>query len=324
MQARLIQRPLKSAQDTAAEMAKIVKSYSSDLKSKSKWPLPKFFRFVAQLDFKPDPAGHESISRPGISLDKSWPWRDCDDKSILIGSWLYENRIPFFFRATSKRRDGLLHHVFPVAIINGRETVLDATYKTGQIGKIDTKVSNTVNLTGAIMQQPTLNIFHGDETEELNGFFSRVKRKAKKGAIRAARVNPGIFVASELIRAGGDPRKVKISRYEPLQVARQINPLSGPFKSLARKAKKVSRKAKKVSHKALSVPGVRAFVQSTPAGSALLKIGKALDKKAQSLTDNIQAADTQLQPVESSRPKWLIPAAAGAGVLVLALALKRK
>jgi hypothetical protein len=323
MQARLIQKPLKSAQDTAAQMVELVQMYSSDLGKMTKWTLPKFFRHVSQLEFRPDPPGQESIARPKITLDKSWPWRDCDDKSILIGSWLFENKVPFFFRATSKRRDGLLHHVFPVALINGRETVLDATYKTGQIGKIDKKVSNSVNLTGNIMQ-PTLNIFHGDEAAEMSGFFSRVKRKAKKGAIRAARVNPGVFVASELIRAGGDPRKVKLSRYEPLQIARSVNPLSGPFKSLSRKVKKVSRKAKKVGHKALSVPGVRDLVKATPAGAALLKVGKILDRKAQKITSAIDTQEAAAMEQTAQRPKWLIPAAAGAAGLVLLLAIRRK
>jgi len=324
MQARLIQKPLRSAQDTAAQMAELVRMYSGDLGKMAKWPLPKFFRHVAGLEFRPDPQGQESIARPRITLDKSWPWRDCDDKSILIGSWLYQNKIPFIFRATSKRRDGLLHHVFPVATIDGRETVLDATYKTGQIGKIDTKVSNTVNLTGNIMQ-PTLNIFHGDEAPQLGSFFRRIKRKAVKGTVRAARLNPGLFVASELIRAGGDPRKVKISRYEPLQQSKKIVGLSGPFKSLSRKVKKVSRKAKKAGHAALSIPGVRDMVRATPGGAALLKVGQILDKRAQKVTAAIDAQENAMQAQEApKRPAWLIPAAAGAAGLVLILAMRKK
>jgi len=329
MQARLIQKPLRSAQDTAAQMAELVRMYSGDLGKMAKWPLPKFFRHVASLEFRPDPQGQESIARPRITLDKSWPWRDCDDKSILIGSWLYQNKIPFFFRATSKRRDGLLHHVFPVATIDGRETVLDATYKTGQIGKIDTKVSNTVNLTGNIMQ-PTLNIFHGDEAPQLGSFFRRVKRKAVKGTIRAARLDPTVFAVSELIRAGGDPRKVKLSRYEPLQFAKKTTPgasmiLNGPFSRISRKVKKVSRKTKKAAHAVLKVPGVRDLVKATPAGAALLKVGQMLDRKAQKVTAAIDAQDAAIQAQEApKRPAWLIPAAAGAAGLVLILAMRKK
>ena len=192
-------RPLESVEQTAAQMVRMVRQYATDLGEKASWPLPKFFRFVADLEYRADPKGHESLSRPALAMGESWPWRDCDDKAIMIGSWCWINKIPFKFVASSKRPDKTLHHTWVMAEMFGKQLPLDATYPKNYVGYSDPKNTFVTPLTGDLMQS-TLNTFEGDQVSSTllgSSFLSRMKRRAKKAApwAAAAALGPAGIVA---------------------------------------------------------------------------------------------------------------------------------
>lgn len=175
-------RPLVSASQTAKEMERLVRTYSGDLGSKAKWNLPRIYKHVRDLKFRPDPPGAETVSRPAFTLQRDYPWRDCDDKAIILGSWCYQNKIPFFFRASSKHPSKKLHHVYVVCKILGKEVPLDATYQRNQLGK-EEPYTAIQNLSGEIKMN-SLNTLEGDYNSDVEtlGFnpFRKVARGVKK------------------------------------------------------------------------------------------------------------------------------------------------
>jgi hypothetical protein len=129
--------PLKSVGQTAKKMEQFVRQYYSDLGDKLAWPFIRYFCFVRDLPYRPDPPRNERVSRPGFTIDPAWPdSRDCDDKAVLIGSYLYARKIPFRFVASSELQSGMLHHVFVVAETRkiGR-ICIDATYRNNRLGE---------------------------------------------------------------------------------------------------------------------------------------------------------------------------------------------
>jgi hypothetical protein len=204
-------RPLVSPVDTAAAMRGLVEAYASDIGDKAKWPLLRFYDYVKALDFRSDPVGQEAIARPKYTMQQGWPWRDCDDKSILIGSWLYLNKIPFRFQASSKKDDGRLHHVYVVAKVNGKDLIIDATYPQNELGYHDPAITRRQDLTGEIMNGSTISIFSGEEQEALGddlrsmctpppqllgSFFGRMARRVKNVAKQATSVADPILSAA--------------------------------------------------------------------------------------------------------------------------------
>lgn len=213
IRSRLTQYPLGSAQATAEKMTDLVKKYSKDIGDKAKWPLPKFYAFVRALPFRSDPPGHESIARAKFTINPEWPWRDCDDKAIILGCWCYENGVPFRFRASSKAKDGQLHHVYVMCKFKGKLLPLDATYPRNKLFIEESGLTKKLDLTGDIMN-PTLNVFDGDarivNTELLgSSLLTKVKRlgtQTKKATIKAGKIalkTPGLKEAVASAIPGG-------------------------------------------------------------------------------------------------------------------------
>jgi hypothetical protein len=149
---KITRGPLKSAQATAAEMARLAVQYSSDLGEKSSWPLQKIFSYVKNLPYRRDPENTESLARPALSMRPGFPWRDCDDKAIILGAWCAANMIPFRFLASSRRPDKSLHHVFLEAQAGAAPIILDATYPSHKLGALArTDYTKIEPLTGWIM-----------------------------------------------------------------------------------------------------------------------------------------------------------------------------
>jgi hypothetical protein len=230
LSARHTIRPLISASQTAREMERLVRTYSKDLGSKAKWNLPRIYSHVRALEFRPDPPGAETVSRPALTLQKDYPWRDCDDKAIILGSWCYENGIPFFFRASSKHPSKKLHHVYAVCKIKGKEIPLDATYPRNRLGKEEpfTAISN---LSGEIKMN-SLNTLEGDYSNELLGFnpLKRLKKAVKRtvatpqGFVKTA-VAPGLFaprVAYSAITNKPNKNKVLLKKIQSSQFSPSI------------------------------------------------------------------------------------------------------
>lgn len=174
-------QPLQSPEHTGEEMMRLVKMYSKDIGNMAKWPFPRFYNFVKNLPYRADPQENEIISRPAKTLQADWPWRDCDDKAVLIASWLQENQIPFKFRASSSRPDKMLHHVYVVADFPAGQKVIDATYSKNILGQ---EVPYT-----KIQELTTMSNLHTFEgSPELGISFSRLKRKAKNVSKKAVKV----------------------------------------------------------------------------------------------------------------------------------------
>jgi hypothetical protein len=125
---------LKDVYQTGAEMARLVRTYYRDVSDYFDMPFGDYYRMVANLPYHPDPRGKETLSRPQYTLDPDYKPRDCDDKAILIGSWLYANRVPFRFIAVSGHKSQRLHHVFVLLDWCGKKVHADATYPKNTLG----------------------------------------------------------------------------------------------------------------------------------------------------------------------------------------------
>lgn len=325
--ARLSQFLLKSAEDTANQMARLSVLYANDLGDKINWPLQKFYDFVKNLEFRSDPRGHESIARPRLTLQENWPWRDCDDKSILIGAWLFANKIPFKFEANSKAPSGHLHHVYVKASINGKPFFIDATYPKNRLGFLDKGITKTQTLTGEIMQS-TLNIFEGDN-QPLGWSLRKIGRKIgrNKFAIASAAGGPaGILAYQAFKRRKAIKNKVLNGSYD----------YPSPELMGASFLKRMSRKAKKVGKVVLKTPGLKDSLASmVPGGSAMLAQARAINKKIRVAKNAIPKNESismtaPMDPIPmapegmSNQKKMLIGGGVLAVGLVAVLALRKK
>jgi hypothetical protein len=275
---RHTQKPLISAAETAREMANLAVKYSSDLGEKAAWPLEQFYKYVKNLPFRSDPMGHESIARPRLTMGESWPWRDCDDKSILMGAWCFANKVPFKFQASSKAPSGVLHHVYVVAKDKtGLPVVLDATYPRNTLGVMDRGTTKIQDLTGDIMDS-TLNIFEGD-MQPLLGFSAR---KFGRGVKRGIRKHGKLIAASA---AGGPAGFIAYEAYRNrarLHGETDLSPeLMGKslFSKVAKKAGKFAKPIKSVTHVVLRTPGLKDAIAATiPGASAALSVARKVNK----------------------------------------------
>lgn len=194
---------LKSPEQTAAEMARLAVQYSGDLGDLAKMPLLQFFRHVQALPYRRDPAGVETVSRPRFLLEKSYPWRDCDDKAVLMAAWCVCNARPFGFYASSELAGGRpLHHVFCVT----RDTAgallpLDSTYKKNHFGAWPRHTFKTI--LGDWYMPPYLNTLEGSFPEL--GFslksISRAAVKTVKAPVRAAKASASQLKRGNVISA---------------------------------------------------------------------------------------------------------------------------
>ena len=121
----LTKKNLVDVHQTAAEMRRLSCRYCSDLGGWLCVPFLDYYRHICELPYYPDPPEVETVSRPLYTLMPDYSPRDCDDKSVLIASWLHAHGDPVRFVATSTKPDGTLCHVF-VQMQNG--LLIDATY----------------------------------------------------------------------------------------------------------------------------------------------------------------------------------------------------
>jgi len=140
---RVSVEPLKDKEQTAEEIKKLVENYYGDLDlitiqakdgrnmKLSALSLPQFFNFVRRIPYRRDPSrpvAREVISRPYYLVKYKNLGGDCKKKTLLIGSFLKRNSIPFRFIGSSQRKDKKVHHIFPQAWIDGIWQNVDATY----------------------------------------------------------------------------------------------------------------------------------------------------------------------------------------------------
>lgn len=246
--------PLHSAKQTAAEMERLVRSYSSDIGKLSKLPLARYYDLVKRLPFKSDPRNIENISRPSYTLRAKFPWRDCDDKAILLGSYCYQNKIPFRFIAISKRPDKSLHHVFVEARTKAGPLDLDATYPNMKLNQQLEGITKREALTGFIM--PDLRVMEGAEMG-----FSLTKAVRKVGRVTKRAVATPVRVATKGVRAVSRI----IGRVMPDWAERAIE--RGVRAAIGNRSVTTATKATILpiaTAAALAVPGVQPFAVGVP------------------------------------------------------------
>jgi hypothetical protein len=259
-------------------MERLVKTYYKDLGNHLETPFPEFYRYVANLPYRRDPKDIETISRPKFALLARWPWRDCDDKAILIGAWLYAHGVPFRFIAVSKRPDKVLHHVLIEANRAGKNELIDATLKTNNLGMVEnyTKsqpIGNWImpelrTLEGPLMGWPKLPKVKS---------IKRIAGKVGKGAVK-------VYTAP--IKGA-----VKVARVTSRVIGRNV---PGPIKTAIGKAVRATVGNRTITPAlkavilpsataaALAVPGAQAFAPGVPivVNVALDEMIKAAKKKA--------------------------------------------
>lgn len=124
----IITRPLKDVFQTAAEMRRLTLNYWRDLGRWLDAPFIEYFNFVCALPYKSDPEQIETISRPAFTLCENYGPRDCDDKAVLIASWLHGHGIKARFVGVSTLENCELCHVFTQAETAAGGIDIDATY----------------------------------------------------------------------------------------------------------------------------------------------------------------------------------------------------
>ena len=260
---------LGSPASTGAEMMRLVKQYAADIGEKAKWSLPKYYDFVKKLPYRKDPDNNETLARPLYTLSTAWPYRDCDDKAILIGSWLFLNKIPFKFRASSSRKDKILHHVYVIAKIGGKDLVIDATYPKNTLG---TEVPITAKQDLEEMDN-FLHTFEGAENPELGFSFKSLKRKAFK----VAKKLPAAQIATRISKVKNLDRKV-LNLAKKLPAAQIVTRIS-KVKNLQRKTLNLAKKVSKIPviKQALNNPAIKnAIISAIPGGQAILNASRAV------------------------------------------------
>lgn len=123
--------PLRDLAHTGSLMEEMVRKYNQDIPVEFVcWSLVDFFDLVKALPYIPDPKGTESVQRPKFTLDPNWEGsRDCDDKAIVIGAWLYRRFIPFRFLAVAYEPGAVVSHaVVECHPPDAKAFIVDATY----------------------------------------------------------------------------------------------------------------------------------------------------------------------------------------------------
>lgn len=127
--------PLNDKKLTANRIRELIKKYYNDLSYilLDKTPLKKlslkeFYTLVKEIPYRKDTKPIEVISRPKHILNLVHLGMDCKKKTILIGSYLYINKIPFKLVGSSTRPDKKIHHIYVMAKIKGSWKNIDATY----------------------------------------------------------------------------------------------------------------------------------------------------------------------------------------------------
>jgi hypothetical protein len=107
---RRTETQIDSVQETGAEMERLLRDYNGDVAFADNWLFIDFYHYVRDLPYIEDPTESEALARPAISLSSKAPFRDCDDKALAMGCWLYRHGIPFRFIACSYEPELEVHH----------------------------------------------------------------------------------------------------------------------------------------------------------------------------------------------------------------------
>ena len=130
---------LVSKDQTGKAMHYLIDSYSPDLRRvlviRNNFRIPilelsitGFFDVVRKIPYRRDNPPVEVIGRPGLIAANSKLGIKKKKKAVLISAWMREKGIPYRLIASSKKRNGKFHHVFPQILVSGKWKNFDATY----------------------------------------------------------------------------------------------------------------------------------------------------------------------------------------------------
>jgi hypothetical protein len=289
MEMKITRGPLQSAQATAAEMARLSVQYAADLGEKSSWPLQRIFAYVKNLPYRRDPQNVESLARPAYTMRRNFPWRDCDDKAIILGAWCSANLIPFRFLASSRRPDKTLHHVFLEAQAGAAPIILDATYPSHKLGSLARNDYTDVQpLTDWIM--PQIQVLEGPFGFLPKNLGRKIGNVAKKGVHVAA-------TPVRVAKRGVDATLSLMARNIPGPLRRQIE--SAVRKIVGNRTVTPAIKAAVIAPAtaaALAIPGMQIYSPAVPI--VLNEILNKMIKEAKKMLPN-QSAGGSSAPAAS-------------------------
>ena len=132
--AKLTFTKLRDIYQTGSQMERIVRTYNSDMSDFDTKSIFRVFRYIAKLPYLKDKNNVEILHRPKYLRSSNVLYRDCDDKMIMMGSYLYRIGVPFKFVAVSNHPSGKIHHVLIMAKFkNGSRKIIDPTYSHNKI-----------------------------------------------------------------------------------------------------------------------------------------------------------------------------------------------
>lgn len=150
---KLVTSRLYNKEQTGERMYNLIDTYARDLANFKvndtalfDLSISDFFNFVKNIPYRRDLSPTEVISRPHHILHHRKIGMDCKKKAILIASWAFLNNIPFHLIASSSRKNGKIHHVFPQVQLNGEWINADATYKKLKLGQGRPEITNFIVL----------------------------------------------------------------------------------------------------------------------------------------------------------------------------------
>jgi len=149
MNMKLSIETLQGVAHTGATMEKFVRLYYTDCKHLFHCSLQRYFDLIKNLPYIADPHGIEFVSRPALTLTNKTLFRDCDDKAVLIGCYLYHKNIPFRFIAVSEKPTKELHHTL-VEVQTEPKAYIDATYSKNRLFKLNKPFTRKDYISGVI------------------------------------------------------------------------------------------------------------------------------------------------------------------------------
>lgn len=112
--------------ELAKQVAEFSEGFGSDDAREQYALLKELWRFVRyKITYKRDPEGIQDIQHPARLWARGYG--DCKSKTVFIYFVLKNLGIPVKIRFASYTADLNITHVYPIAILNGKEVVMDST-----------------------------------------------------------------------------------------------------------------------------------------------------------------------------------------------------
>lgn len=129
---RLTIHPLTSIMTTGQYMGRLSVQYAMDAVDLVTLNLTELQELIRSWPYVADPRGLEWVQRPSYTISGKGPFRDCDDRAIVVGAYAELRGLPFRFVAVGNR-PGHPHHVVCEVQVGETWIVVDGTYPTDRL-----------------------------------------------------------------------------------------------------------------------------------------------------------------------------------------------